>query len=35
MLDLSPNKSKLIERIRSIKGYDSMSENELISALIE
>ena len=29
MLDLSPNESKLIERIRSIKGYESMSEDEL------
>ena len=34
MLDLSPNESKLIERVRSI-GYESMSEDELISALIE
>ena len=34
MPDLSPNESKLIERFRSIKGYESMSEDELLSALI-
>ena len=34
MLDLSPNKSKLIERVRAIKGHESMFEDELISALI-
>ena len=34
MQDLSPNESKLIERIRAIKGYESMSEDELLSALI-
>ena len=34
MQDLSPNESTLIERIRSIKGYESMSEEELISVLI-
>ena len=34
MQDLSPNESKLIERVRSIKGYENMSEDELISALI-
>ena len=32
--DLSPNESKLIERIRSIRGYESMSEDEPLSALI-
>ena len=35
MLNLSPNESKLIERIRSMACYGSMSENELLSALIE
>ena len=34
MQDLSPNESKLIERIRAIKNYESMSEDELLSALI-
>ena len=34
MQDLSPNESKITERVRSIKGYESMSEDELISALI-
>ena len=34
MPDLSPNESKLIQRIRSIEGYESMSEDELLSALI-
>ena len=34
MPDLSPNVSKLIERIRGIKGYESMSGDELLSALI-
>ena len=34
MQDLSPNELRLIERIRSIKGYESMSEDELLSALI-
>ena len=34
MQDLSPNESKLIERIRSINGYESMSEDELINTLI-
>ena len=34
MPDLLPNESKLIERFRSIKGYESMSEDELLSALI-
>ena len=33
MQDLSSVESKLIDRIRSIKGYESMSEDELISAL--
>ena len=34
MPDLSPNVSKLIERIRGIKGYESMSGDELLSAFI-
>ena len=34
MQDLSPNELKLIERIRSINDYESMSEYELISPLI-
>ena len=34
MQDLSPNESKLIKRIRDIKGYESMSEDELLSGLI-
>ena len=34
MANLSPNESKLIERIRAIKSYKSMSEDELLSALI-
>ena len=32
--DLSPNESKLIEGVRAIKVYESMSENEILSALI-
>ena len=35
MLNILPNKLKLIERIRSIAGYESISEDELLSALIE
>ena len=31
---LSPNEAKLTERVRSINGHESMSEDELISALI-
>ena len=34
MANLSPNESKLIERIRAIKGYKSMFEDELLGALI-
>ena len=34
MINLSPNESKLIERIRGIKGYESMSEDKLLSAII-
>ena len=34
MQDLSPNESKLIEGTISIKGYENMSENELLSAFI-
>ena len=34
MVKLSPNESKLIEGVGSIKGYKSMSEDELLSALI-
>ena len=34
MQDLSPNESKLIEIVRAIKGYEIMSEDELISSLI-
>ena len=34
MQDLSPNESKLIERIRAIKNYESMSEDELLSVLL-
>ena len=33
MLDLSPKESKAIAKIRSIKGYKSMSEDELLGAL--
>ena len=33
MTNLSPNESEVIERIRAIKGYKSMSEDELLSAL--
>ena len=32
--DLSPNESKLIKGISGIKGYESMSQDEVISALI-
>ena len=34
MLNLSPNESKLIERITGSKSYDSMSEDELLSAFL-
>ena len=34
MLNLSPNKLKVIAKIRGIKGYKSMSEDEPLSALI-
>ena len=34
MPDLLPNESKLIERIRAIKGYESMSDDELLCALL-
>ena len=33
MLDLSPKELKAIAKIKSIKGYKSMSENELLGAL--
>ena len=34
MQNLSPNELKPVERIRSIKGYESMSEDKLLSTLI-
>ena len=34
MANLSLNESKLVERVRAIKGYKSMSELELLGALI-
>ena len=33
MLNLSPKELKVIARMRRIKGYKSMSEDELLSAL--
>ena len=35
MLGLSPKELKVIAKIRSIKGYKSMYEDELLSALKE
>ena len=34
MLNLSPKELKAVARIKDIKGYQSMSEDELKSALI-
>ena len=34
MLNLSPKELKAIAKIRGIKGYKSMSEDELLSGLI-
>ena len=34
MLKLSPNELKEVLKMRGIKGYKSMSEDELLSALI-
>ena len=34
ILNLSPKELKAIAKIRCIKGYKSMSEDELLSALI-
>ena len=34
MLNLSPKELKAIAKIRGMKGYKSMSEGELLSALI-
>ena len=34
MQDLSPNESKLIEKNRASKGYESTSEDQLLIALI-
>ena len=34
MLNLSPKNLKVIAKIRSIRGYKSMSEDELLSAFI-
>ena len=33
MLNLSPKELKVIAKIRGIKGYESMSEEQLLSAL--
>ena len=33
MLNLSPKEFKVIAKMRGIKGYKSMSDNELLSAL--
>ena len=35
MLNLSPKELKAITKIRGIKGYQSMSEDRLLSALTE
>ena len=34
MVKLSPNESKLTERVGAIKGHESMSEDELLGTLI-
>ena len=35
MLNLSPKELKAIAKIRSIKGYKSMSKDRLLSALLK